>query len=118
MSGNIGNFHLEISKRPKLPLPSHGQPLLGGATLMPRGGMAHCGLLLDIRPMGCRTKSEAPETGRTGSKHLFLVTYFLALKHSGWGFFRDRIWVIGWQRSLNDAWASTDSSATSWMHLV
>ena len=33
-------------------------------------------------------------------------------------FLRDRIWVIGGQRSLNDARASTDFSATSWMQLA
>ena len=43
---------------------------------------------------------------------------FSPLSMQAWLFFRDRIWVIGGQRSLNDAWASTDFSATSWMQLV
>ena len=43
---------------------------------------------------------------------------FSRREHPGVGFFRDRIWVIGGQSSLNDVWASTDSSATSWMQLV
>ena len=84
-----------------------------GATLTPCRGMAHCGLLLDIHPHGMPNEIWSSRNGTHWIQTSVSGDIFLALEHSGGFFFRDRIWVIGGQRSLNDAWASTDFSATS-----